>query len=165
MLTYVPRDANFAASNITVLPLMDRFAVFRDSSLTVLRLGLNDGVPKPGEPLSCIFHFEATFNEIFNKFRMLLITHYSVVRGCILVLAAVINRDIGVWGSGLSTFVRHEYSGTVPPGAGAVIEIFSPCLERDDVLFRVGQSATDHATLVVSPRSRPIFKTRRRHRL
>ena len=41
-----------------------------------------------------------------------------------LVLAGVTNRDIGVWESGLSTFVRDKCSATMPPGVGAVIEMF-----------------------------------------
>ena len=40
------------------------------------------------------------------------------------VLAGVINCDIGVWESDLSTLVRDEFSGTMPPGAGTVIEMF-----------------------------------------
>ena len=53
----------------------------------------------------------------------ILITHYSVVRGRMLILAGVINRDIGVWENSLSTFVRDKYSGTMPPRASTVIEI------------------------------------------
>ena len=94
---------------------MDRFALLRDSLLAVLRLGLNDEVPGNAEPLNRISHLEASFNEISNKFRRFLISHYSVVRGRMLVLAGVINRDIGVWESGLSTFVRDKYSGTMSP--------------------------------------------------
>ena len=41
-----------------------------------------------------------------------------------LVLAVVINREIGVWESDLSTFVRDKYSGTMPPGVSSVIEMF-----------------------------------------
>ena len=41
-----------------------------------------------------------------------------------LVLAGVINRDIDVWESDLSTFVRDKYSGIMPSGASTVIEIF-----------------------------------------
>ena len=96
MLAYVPRDATFAAVDTTALSLMDRFALHRDSLLTVLRLSLNDEVPEDAEPLNRISHLVALFNEMSNKFHRLLITHYSVVRGRMLVLADVINRDIGV---------------------------------------------------------------------
>ena len=96
-------------SNMTVLPLMNRFALLRDSTLTVLCLGLNDGVPKDAEPLNRISPLlEASFNEISNTFHRFRITYYSVVRGRML-LAGVINRDIGVWESDLSTFVRDKY--------------------------------------------------------
>ena len=94
VLAYMPRDATFAASDMTVLPVMDRFALLRDSLLTVLRLGLNDDASENAEPLNRISHLEASFNEISNKFRRLLITHHSAVQGSMLVLAGVINRDI-----------------------------------------------------------------------
>ena len=58
---------------------------------------------------STISHLEPLFNEISNKFRRFFITHYSVVRARMLVLASVINRDIGVRESDLSTFVRDKY--------------------------------------------------------
>ena len=96
VLVYVPRDATFAASDMTALPIMDRFAFLRDSLLTMLRLGLNDEVLGNTEPLNRISHLVASFNEISNKFRRFVITHYSAVRGRMLVLAGVINRDIGV---------------------------------------------------------------------
>ena len=50
VLVYVPRDATFAASDMTALPIMDHFAFLRDSLLTVLRLGLNDEAPKIRSP-------------------------------------------------------------------------------------------------------------------
>ena len=125
VLASVPRDATFAASDMTVLPLMDRFALLRDSLLTVLRLGLNDDVPEDAEPLNPISHLEASFNEILNKFRRFLITHYSVARGRMLVLAGVINRDNGLWESDLSALVRDKYERTMPPGASTAIKIFS----------------------------------------
>ena len=103
---------------------MDRFALLRDSLLTVLSLGLNDEVPEDAESLNRISHHKASFNEISNTFSRFLITHYSAVRGRMLVLAGVINRDIGVWESDLSTFVRDKYSGTMPPGASTGIEMF-----------------------------------------
>ena len=81
-------------------------------------------IPEDAEPLNRISHHKASFNEISNKFSRFRITHYSVVRGRMLVLAGVINRDIGVWESDLSTFVRDTYSGTMPPGASTVIEVF-----------------------------------------
>ena len=126
VLAYVPRDATFAALDMTALPLMDHFALLRNYLLTVLRLGLNDEVPEDAEPLNRVSRLEASFKEISNKFRRFLITHYGVVRGRILVLADVINRDIGVWESELSTFVRHKYSETMPPGASTVIDMFPP---------------------------------------
>ena len=124
VLAYVPRNATFAASDTTGLPLMGHFALLRDSLLNVLHLGLNDDILDNAEPLSRISHLEASFNETSNKFRRFLITHYSVVRGSMLVIAGVINRDIGVWESDLSTLVRDKYSGTMPPGVGTAIEKF-----------------------------------------
>ena len=121
---YVPHDAIFAASDMAALPLMDRFALLRDYLLTVLRLGLNDDVPKDAEPLDRVSHLVASFNEISNTFRRFLIAHYSVVRGRMRVVAGVINRDIGVWESDLSTLVRDKNSGATPPGASTVIEMF-----------------------------------------
>ena len=50
VLAYVPRDATFAASDMTALPPMDRFVFFRDSLMTVLRLGLNMMFPKMRSP-------------------------------------------------------------------------------------------------------------------
>ena len=104
-LEYVPRDAAFAASDMTALPLMNRFALLRDFLWTVLLLGLNDDVLEDAEPIHRSSYLEASFNEIAKKFRRFVITFYSVVRGCMLVLAAVNNRDISVWESDLSTFV------------------------------------------------------------
>ena len=124
VLAYVLRDATFAASNMTALPLVDRFAFLCDFLLIVLHLGLNDDVPKNTDPLNRISHFEVPFNEISNKFRRLLITHYSVLRGRMLVLAGIINCDIGVWESDLSTYLRDKYSGIMPPGTGNVVEMF-----------------------------------------
>ena len=91
--------------------------------LTALRFGLNGDVPEDAEPLNRIPHLEASFNEISDKIRRFLITHYRVVRGHMLVLAGVINRDIDVWESDLSTFVIDKCSGTMPPGASTVIEM------------------------------------------
>ena len=42
-----------------------------------------------------------------------------------LVLAGVINHDIGVWESDLSKFVCDKYSGTMTPGVSSVIEMFA----------------------------------------
>ena len=106
VLAYVPHDAIFAAPDMTALPLVDQFALFPDFLLTVLRLVPNDDVPKDAEPLNRISHLAASFNEKSNKFRRFFITHYSVAPGLMVVLAGVINRDIGVWESNLSTFVR-----------------------------------------------------------
>ena len=127
VLTYVPREAIFAASDMTALPLTDHFALLRDSMITVVRLGLNDDVPEDAESLNCIFHLDASFNDISNKFRRFLVAHHSVIRGRMLVLAGAINRDIGVCESDLSKFVRDKYSGTMPRGAGTehVVEMGS----------------------------------------
>ena len=54
VLAYVPRDATFAALDMTAFQLMDRIAFLRDSLLTVLRTGLNDDVPEDAEPLNRI---------------------------------------------------------------------------------------------------------------
>ena len=124
LFAYVPRDATFTASDMTALPPMDRFALLRDSLLTVLHLDLNNDVPEDAEPLNRISHLEASFNEISNKFRRFLTTYYSVVRGRMLVLAGAISRDIGVWESDLSTFVGVKYSGAMTPGASTVLEMF-----------------------------------------
>ena len=78
VLAFVPRDATFAASDMTALPVMDRFALLRDSLLTMLLLGLNDDVPEDAEPLNRIFHLEASLNEISYEFHRFLITHYQV---------------------------------------------------------------------------------------
>ena len=121
---YVPRDTTFAALDMTVLLLMDPFPLLRDSLLTVLRLGLNDDVPEDTKPLNRISRLEASFNEISNKFRMFFIPHYSVVGGSMIVFACAINRDVGVWERTLPTSVRDKYSGTMPPGGSAVIEMF-----------------------------------------
>ena len=118
VLTYVPRVAIFGASDMTALPLADHFALLRDSLLTVVHLGLNGDVPEDAESLNRIYHLDASFNDISNKFRRFLIAHHSVVHGRMLVLAGAVNRDIGVWESDLSKFVRDKYSGTMPPGAG-----------------------------------------------
>ena len=109
---------------MTVLTLIDLFALLFDPLLTVLLLGLNDDVPEDAEPLNRTHHLETSFNEISNKFRRFLITRYSVVRGRMLVLAGVINRNIGVWESDLYTFVRNKYSRTMSPGASTVIAMF-----------------------------------------
>ena len=103
---------------------MDRFVLLCDSLLAVLRLGLNDDVPEDAEPLNRISHLEASFNEISNKFHRFFITHYSVVRGRMLVLGGIINHGIGVWESDLSTLVRDKYSGTMPPGSGTSSRCF-----------------------------------------
>ena len=124
-LEYVPRDAAFAASDMSALPLMNRFALLRDFLLTVLLLGLNDDVLEDAEPIHRSSYLEASFNEIAKKFRRFVITYYSVVRGCMPVLAGVNNCDISVWESDLSTFVRGKNSGIKPPGASTVIELFS----------------------------------------
>ena len=60
-------------------------------------------------PSNRIYHLEASSKNISNNFRSFLITHYSVVRGRMLVLAVVNNHDIGVWESDLSTFVLDKY--------------------------------------------------------
>ena len=67
VLVNVPRDATFAASDMTALPIMDRLAFLRDSLLTMLHLGLNDEVLENTEPLNRISHLEASFNEISNS--------------------------------------------------------------------------------------------------
>ena len=59
VLAYVPRDETFAASDKTSLPLVDRFALLRDSMLTVLRLGVNNDVTEDAEPLDRISHLDA----------------------------------------------------------------------------------------------------------
>ena len=97
---------------MTTFPHTDPFILLRDSLLTVVRLGLNDDVPEDTESLNRISHL------VPNKFRRFLITHYSVFRGCILELAGAINRDIGVWESDLSKFVRDKFLETMPSGAG-----------------------------------------------
>ena len=124
VLAYVPRDATFAVSDMAALRLMNGIALLRDSLVTILRIDLYDDVPEDAAPLNRISCLEASFNEIFNKCRRFLITHWSKVRGRMLVLAGVINRDMGVWESDLYTFVRDEHSGSMPPGAGIVIEMF-----------------------------------------
>ena len=97
-------------------------------------------ISSDAEPLNISSFPQASFNEISNKFSRFHITHYSIVHGRILVLAGVINRDIGVWESGLSTFVRDKYAGIMPPGAGTVIEMFPlPSWERTmDFVFGGG---------------------------
>ena len=87
---------------------MDRAVLLRDSLLTVLYLGINDHVPEDMEPLNCISRLEASFNEISTKFCRFLITHYSIVHRRMIMIAGVINRDIGAWKSDLSTFVRDK---------------------------------------------------------
>ena len=62
VLAYVPRDATFATSDKTALLFMDRFALLRYCLLIVLRLGLNDDVPKDAEPLNRISRLEISFN-------------------------------------------------------------------------------------------------------
>ena len=124
VFAYVAHDATFAASDMTALLLMDHFALLRDSLLTVLRLGLNDEVLENTQPLNYISRLEASFNDISDKLSMFFITHYSVVRDRMLVHAGVINRDISVYESDLSKFVRDKYSGAMPPGAGTAIEMF-----------------------------------------
>ena len=148
VLAYVPRDATFAASDMTALSLMDRFALLRDPLLTVLRLGLNNDVPEDTEPLNRVPHLEASFNEISNKFRRFLIAHYSVVCGRTLVFAAVINRYIGVWENDLSTFFRDKCPGIIPPEVGTVIEMFTLPAWKETDFVNGGGSATRHATLV-----------------
>ena len=162
VLVYVPRDATFSASDMTAFPLTDRFALLRDSLLTVPRLGLNDDVPGNAEPLNSILHLKASFNEIPNKFRRF----RSVVRGRMLVLTGVTNRDIGVWKSNLSTFMRDRYSGAMPPGADTAIDML-PLPARKGMTGSVssGGSVTRHATFLAFPRSRLIFNTQRRRRL
>ena len=83
MLTYVSREVIFAASDMTPFPHTDPFILLRDSLLTFVRLGLNDDVLEDTESLNRISHLDASFNDIPNKFRRFLITHYSVFRGCI----------------------------------------------------------------------------------
>ena len=153
VFAYVSHDANVAASDMTALPLMDRFALLRSSLLTVLRLGLNDDVPEDAEALNRISHLEASFSNISIMSRRFLITYYIVFRTRMLVLAGGISRDIGVWENDMSTFLRDKCSETMPPGAGTIIELFpSPHLKR-------GGSFAGHATPVASPRSRPTFNT------
>ena len=82
----------FAASDLTALPLMDRFTLLRYSLLTVPRLDLNHGVPEDMEHLNRTYHIETSFNKIFNKFHRFLIMHCSVIRGRMLLLAGVINQ-------------------------------------------------------------------------
>ena len=123
MLPYVLRDATFAASDRTALPLLHRFGLLCDSLLSALRPGLNDGVREDAESLNRISRLEVSFNEISNKLCRFLITHYSVVCRCMLVLAAIIKNHIGVRTSDRSRFVLDKCSGTMPPGAGAVIEM------------------------------------------
>ena len=71
--------------------------------------------------------------------------------------ADVINREIGVWKSDQSTSVRDKYSGTMPSGAGTVIEMFPLTAWKGMMVFvhggRGGSSAC-HVTLVACPRSR-----------
>ena len=124
VLAYLPRDATFTALDITSLPLMDHFALLCDVLLAVLCLGLNNDVPEDTETLNCISRLKASFNEISNKFRMFLFTRYWVIRGRMLVLAVVIQRDIGGWESDPTTLVRDKYSRTMPPGSSAVVEMF-----------------------------------------
>ena len=123
VLAYVPRDATFAASDMTALPL-DHAASRPEYD-----------VPKYTEPLNRIYRLEPSFNEIFTKFSMVLLTHDSVVRSCMLALAGVLrgrmlvlagafNHDIGIRKSDLSIFVRDKCSGTMPPGAGTIVEMF-----------------------------------------
>ena len=63
----------------------------------------------------------------------------GVVSGRMLVLAGVINREIGVWYNGLSIFVRNKYSGIMPSGAGTVIDMFPlPAWKRVKLLLPGG---------------------------
>ena len=73
---------------------------------------------------NCISYLKASFSEISKTFRKFLITHYSVVRGRMLVLASIINHDSSMWERGLSIFVREKYSQTMPLGADTVIAMF-----------------------------------------
>ena len=124
-LAYVRRDAILVASDMADLPLVYRFALHRDFLLTVLRLGVNDDVPENAEPLDSNSSLEASFSEISNKFRRFLIAHYGVTRGRMPVFAGVINRDIGLWESYLSAFMRGKDLGTMRPDTGAVVEMFT----------------------------------------
>ena len=63
VLAYGPRDATFAASDITALPLMGRFGLLYNSFLTGMRFSLNDDVPKVAESINRISRLEAWFNE------------------------------------------------------------------------------------------------------
>ena len=114
VLTYVPRDASFAASDMTSLVPMNRFALLHDILLTVLRLGLNDDVPEDGESLNRISHLEASFNEIPTSFRRFLITHYSVV---VVVCSCSLVSSTVTWACGKAA-CRHL----------CVINIQEPCL-------------------------------------
>ena len=74
------------------------------------------------------------------------------------VLAGVINGDIGVWESDLSTFVRDKYSGTMPPGA--IIEMSPlPAWNEMTDFISGGECGTGN------PHSCPIFNTQRQRRL
>ena len=165
VLAYALRDATFAGSSMAALPLMDRCTLLHDSLRTALRIGRNGDAPNQVhmEPLRHTFHLVVSLSDISYESRRFFITYYSVVRGRMFVVAGVINLDIGVWENDLSTFMRGEYSGTIPPGAGTVIEMF-PLLTwkgRTGFVDR-GGSAAGHATLVARPRFRPIFNTQRR---
>ena len=97
------------------------------------RRSLSHTITSRGLTFICsISHIEASFNEISNKFRRFLIMHYNVGRGRMLVLAGVINRDIGVWKSDLSTVVGKKYSGTIPR------DVYSPHGEMDDGFYQQG---------------------------
>ena len=102
---------------MTVLPLIDRFALLRDSALTMLRLGLNGDILEDAEPVFLASRPRPTRSPASSA------GSYSEVRRRMLVLAGVINHDIGVWKINLPIFVRDKYSGTMPPGADTVIEM------------------------------------------
>lgn len=83
-----------------------------------MRVGLNVDVPEHTEPFYRNFRVEFFFSAISYTFHRLLIIPHSVVCKNMPLLAAVINPDIGVWGSDLYSFVRDNYLGTGFPLSG-----------------------------------------------
>lgn len=64
VFVYLPGDAAFPVSDMAALPLMDRFAVLRDSLTTVLHPGLNKDIHQDADPLRCIALLKAVFVAI-----------------------------------------------------------------------------------------------------
>ena len=111
VLAYVPRNASFAASDMTAFSRTDHMALFRDFLLIELCLGLYDDAPQSYLSLRGLVQQDLQQAQQVSDHTL------QCIRARMLVLACVINRSIAVRESDLFTYVRCNYLGTVPPNS------------------------------------------------